>query len=204
MMDCTLILWANKSLSFHKIATVLCFVLTRKVAKTAMDQKGTFIYVIYVSKEFMNHFESTCMKKNSRLRLLGVSRYWKPWFLILWAMNHMGSHNECQDHKTSGKLKDFEMCANEKQIQNPTGNASTVSLVALAYVTLHDLTTAWNTWAKIEEDCTLWQQCFYCTWKTFCSYRNTMFYYWKHRLNIFFITPQHVSIKLVSLWIIQL
>lgn len=105
MMDCTLILWANKSLSFHKIATVLCFVLTRKVAKTAMDQKGTFIYVIYVSKEFMNHFESTCMKKNSRLRLLGVSRYWKPWFLILWAMNHMGSHNECQDHKTSGNVK---------------------------------------------------------------------------------------------------
>lgn len=39
-------------------------------------------------------------------------------------------------------LKGFKICAKEKLIQNPTGNASIVSLVALAYVTLPNLTTA--------------------------------------------------------------
>lgn len=48
VMDCTLTLWANKNLSFPQIAAILCFVLTRKVAKTAMDQKGTSVYVIYL------------------------------------------------------------------------------------------------------------------------------------------------------------
>lgn len=151
----------------------------------------------------------TTLKVHAWKRTQG-SGYWvsagtgNPGFLYSGPWTTWGPIMNVRIIKHLATLKGFEMCANEKQIQNPTGNASTVSLVALAYVTLHDLTTAWNTWAKIEEDCTLWQQCFYCTWKTFCSYRNTMFYYWKHRLNIFFITPQHVSIKLVSLWIIQL
>lgn len=79
-----------------------------------MDQKGTFIYGIYVSKEFMNYFESTCIKKNSRLGQLGGSRYWKPWFLILWVMNHMGYHNGCQGHETSGNIKRLQNLCQRK------------------------------------------------------------------------------------------
>ena len=158
-----------------------------------------------MSKEFANHFESTQMKKSSRLRQLGASRYWKPWFLILWAMRTPHGVPSWKSGswvmKHLARVKGFWVCANEKQTQNSVGNASTVSLAVLAHVTLPDL--AWNTWVKIQDDCKLWQQCFYCTRKTFCFYRNIMFYYRKQRLNIFFIIPQHVSIKLVSLWIIQ-
>lgn len=144
MMDCTLTLWADKSLSFPKIATILCFVLTRKVAKSSGPKRHFHIWDLCLQGVHELLWKYMHKKRTQDSGSWVAAGTGNPGFLYSGSWATWGPIMNVRVMKHLVTLKGFKMCANENLIQNPTGNASIVSQVALAYVTLPDLTTAWT------------------------------------------------------------